>query len=79
LSELSPGVQLLGIGFYVATCIVLFTLGGRELDKVFDTGKLLTVIGIGIGLVLALYGGLRQLIDVLHAIDYRRRTEGKDE
>ena len=78
MSDMSPGIQLLGIGFYVATSIVLCTLGGRELDKVFDTGKTLTVIGIVFGLVLALYGGLRQLIDVLHAID-RRRREGRDE
>jgi hypothetical protein len=76
MDNLSPAAQLAGIGFYVATCIVLFTLGGRELDKVLDTGKILTVVGLAIGLTLALYGGLRQLMDVLRAID-RRRTEGK--
>ncbi len=76
MGNLSPAAQLAGIGFYVATCIVLFTLGGRELDKVLDTGKLLTVVGLVLGLTLALYGGLRQLMDVLRAID-RRRSEGK--
>jgi hypothetical protein len=71
-------VRLVGIGFYVGLCIVLGTLGGRELDKALDTGRLFTIVGLGVGLACALYGGFRQLMEVLAAIN-RRRTEGKDE
>jgi hypothetical protein len=39
----------LGIGTYVAVCIVLGTLGGRWLDGQFDTGNLLTVVGLFLG------------------------------
>ena len=74
METLPPSARLVGIGFYIAICIVAGTLGGRELDKAFDTGRLLTVVGLVVGLVLALYGGLRQLMDVLEAI---RRGRGQ--
>jgi len=76
MGNLGPATQLLGIGTYVALCIVLGTLGGRWLDGQFDTGNLLTVIGLFLGLVLAIYGGLQQLFQVLHELDARRK-EGK--
>ena len=68
--------RLVGIGFYIAICLVLGTLGGRELDKVLDTGKLFIVLGLLTGLVLALYGTYQQLMEVLAAIN-RRRAAGK--
>ena len=76
MGNVGPAAQLLGIGTYVALCIVLGTLGGRWLDGQFDTGNLLTVIGLFLGLVLAVYGGLQQLFQVLHQIDATRK-EGK--
>ena len=76
MGNVGPAAQLLGIGTYVALCIVLGTLGGRWLDGQFDTGNLLTVIGLFLGLVLAVYGGLQQLFQVLHEIDATRK-EGK--
>jgi F0F1-type ATP synthase assembly protein I len=66
----------LGIGTYVAVCIVLGTLGGRWLDSQFETEPLLTVIGLFLGLALAIYGAVQQLFEVLHEIDARRK-EGK--
>jgi len=56
--------------------IVLFTVGGLQIDKMLDTGKLFTVVGLAIGLALALYGAYQQLMEVLDAID-RRRKAGK--
>ena len=76
MGNVGPAAQLLGIGTYVALCIVLGTLGGRWLDGQFDTGNLLTVIGLFLGLVLAIYGGLQQLFQVLREIDAARK-EGK--
>jgi hypothetical protein len=76
VGNVGPAAQLLGIGTYVALCIVLGTLGGRWLDSQFDTGNLLTVVGLFLGLVLAIYGGLQQLFQVLREIDARRK-EGK--
>ena len=76
LGNLPPSMQLIGIGFYVGVCIVIGTLGGRELDKLFDTGKLLTILGLALGLALAIWGSIRQLLDVLRQMD-TRRMEGK--
>lgn len=69
---LPPSARLLGIGFYVGTCIVLGAVGGSLLDGVFETGKLFAVVGLFTGLALALYGGYQQLMEVLDAIDQRR-------
>lgn len=77
MGNVGPAARLLGIGTYVAVCIVLGTLGGRWLDGQFDTGNLLTVIGLFLGLVIAIYGAIQQLFDVLRAIDARRKA-GKE-
>lgn len=63
--RLTPAVQLLGLGSYVAVCIAGGTIGGYYLDKVFDTGKILTLTGLAIGLVAAFYGGYRMLMDTI--------------
>jgi hypothetical protein len=76
MGNIGPAARLLGIGTYVALCIVLGTLGGRWLDGQFETGNLLTVVGLFSGLVIAIYGALQQLFEVLRAIDARRK-EGK--
>jgi hypothetical protein len=76
MDGLPPSARLVGIGFYIGITIVLFTVGGVQLDKMLDTGKLLTMVGLAIGLVLALYGAYQQLMEVLDAIE-RRRNAGK--
>jgi F0F1-type ATP synthase assembly protein I len=76
VGNVGPAARLLGIGTYVAVCIVLGTLGGRWLDSQFETEPLLTVIGLFLGLALAIYGAVQQLFEVLHEIDARRK-EGK--
>ena len=73
---LPPTARLVGIGFYIGITIVLFTVGGVQLDKMLETGKLFTVVGLAIGLALALYGAYQQLMEVLDAID-RGRKAGK--
>ena len=67
-----PTARLIGIGFYIGLCIALGTLGGRELDKALDTGKLMTVSGLLVGVFLALFGGMTQLLEVVREIDRRR-------
>jgi hypothetical protein len=76
MGGLPPTARLVGIGFYIGITIALFTVGGVQLDKVLDTGKLFAVVGLAIGLALALYGAYQQLMEVLADID-RRRKAGK--
>jgi hypothetical protein len=71
-----PSARLVGIGFYVALCIGLLTFAGRELDRALETEPVLTLAGLALGLVLALWGGIKQLLDVLAEIN-RRGPEGR--
>jgi hypothetical protein len=63
--RLTPAVQLLGLGSYVAVCIAGGTIGGFFLDGALGTGKVLTLGGLALGLVAAFYGGYRMLMDTL--------------
>ena len=63
--RLTPAVQLLGLGSYIAVCIAGGTIGGYFLDGALGTGKILTVGGLMLGLAAALYGGYRMLMDTL--------------
>jgi hypothetical protein len=74
---LPPTARLLGIGFYVAICIAGGTGAGLLLDEALDTGKLLTILGLVLGLVMALWGGYLQLQEVLAEIARRQRAGEK--
>ena len=71
--RLTPAVQLLGLGSYIAVCIAGGTIGGYYLDGALGTGKILTLGGLALGLVTAFYGGYRMLTDTI--ADINRWTE----
>ncbi len=53
--------RLLGIGWFVAFCILGGAFGGVWIDGRMDTSPLFTLIGIGLGLVAAGVGMVRML------------------
>ncbi len=69
MQRLSPAIQLLGLGSYVATCIAGGAIGGYFLDEALDTGRILTLSGLALGLVAAFYGGYRMLTDTIADIN----------
>ena len=71
--RLTPAVQLLGMGSYIAVCIAGGTIGGYFLDGALGTGKILTLGGLALGLITAFYGGYRMLTDTI--ADINRWTE----
>ena len=71
--RLTPAVQLLGLGSYIAVCIAGGTIGGYYLDGALGTGKILTLGGLALGLITAFYGGYRMLTDTI--ADINRWTE----
>jgi F0F1-type ATP synthase assembly protein I len=78
MQRLTPALaQLLGLGSYIAVCIVGGTVGGYFLDKVLDTGKILTLSGLLLGLVLAFYGGYRTISDAFSASQVRGTQKKK--
>jgi F0F1-type ATP synthase assembly protein I len=75
----SPAFGLVGIGFQLATSIVLMTVLGRWLDGKFETSPILTVVFLFLGLLAGLVGAYRQMQLVLAQVERRRgrgdRTE----
>ena len=70
-----PAMQLMGIGWYVAVCIVLGVVGGVLLDDELGTGFALTLVGLALGLAAAGWGGYRMLQDLFAAQARQRQAE----
>ena len=75
MQRLTPAIQLLGLGSYIATCIAGATIGGFFLDKWLDTGRIFTLSGLALGLVTAGYGGYRMLMDTIRDIERWERRQ----
>ena len=58
-------LKLVGIGWYVGICIGVGALLGMWGDGVFNLRPVLTLIGVGIGIFLAVTGMYRMLMGVL--------------
>ncbi len=51
-----PALSLFGIGFYIAGALILGTLGGHWLDQKLNTEPLWLIIGVILGLAVAVIG-----------------------
>ena len=69
-------LRLLGIGWYVALCIGGGSYGGLMLDRRLEMSPLFTLLGLAIGIAIALAGMVRMLMAVLSDSDPRQ--EGKE-
>ena len=69
-------LRLVGIGWYVALCIGGGAVGGLWLDRRLDLSPILTLLGLGAGIALAVVGMYRMLIAVL-AVANDNIDEGK--
>ena len=54
-------LRLVGIGWYIATCILLGVGGGVWLDNRMQVMPLFTLLGLFLGLVVAFYGMYKML------------------
>jgi F0F1-type ATP synthase assembly protein I len=75
VADIPPTVRLIGIGWYVAFCIVLGVGGGVLLDRLLDSAPALTMVGLALGLIAALWGGYRQLMEVLAEVNRRQKED----
>ena len=58
-------VRLLGLGWYVAVCIVLGVLGGVWLDERLGVTPLFILLGVGLALIVAGWGAYRMAAPLL--------------
>lgn len=58
-------LQLLGVGWYVAICVIGGLFGGLWLDRKLDVLPVFTLVGIVLGTVLAFYGIYKMLLPLL--------------
>ena len=73
MEGLSLALRYLGIGWYVALCIVIGVLGGRWIDGQAGTGPIFTLVGIALGAIAAFYGIYRMVSPML------RESETKED
>lgn len=64
-SKMATVLRLVGIGWYVAICIGGGAAAGLWLDQKVELAPLLTLLGLGIGIALAMIGMFRMLSAVL--------------
>ena len=60
----ADALKFLGIGWYIAVCIILCTLGGRWLGQRLDGSSseaIFTVLGVLLGVALAFLGVYRMV------------------
>ena len=55
-------LQFIGIGWYIATAIVLGTLGGWWLDRQVGSAPLFLLLGLALGLTVGFYGVYRMMM-----------------
>ncbi len=59
---IAPTAYLMGAGWYFATCIVVGVALGLWLDDLTGLEPLFILLGIIVGLILAIGGGIRMLL-----------------
>ncbi len=60
-------LRLVGIGWYVAVCIGGGSFGGLWLDRQLGLSPVFTLVGLGLGIAVAVVGMYRMLMAVLSA------------
>ena len=64
-TKMATILRLVGIGWYVAVCIGGGSYGGLWLDRQLDSSPIFTLVGLGLGIAVAIAGMFRMLMAVL--------------
>ena len=72
-------LRLTGLGWYVATCIVVGVVGGVALDKLLNVAPLFTLLGVLLGTVAAFYGLYKMVRPLLGSDQYINKPDNNGE
>ncbi len=61
MNRWAAALRLVGVGWYIGVCIVLGVLGGLWLDSKYGTKPLWLIVGLVLGIVVAVYGVYQML------------------
>ncbi len=75
---MGPALRFIGLGWYVAACVVVGTLGGLGLDHVAGTRPLFTLLGVLFGTVAAFYGIYKLVMPLLKESEADNEDEGRE-
>ncbi|HZA22785.1 MAG TPA: AtpZ/AtpI family protein [Dehalococcoidia bacterium] len=67
-------LRLTGLGWYIATCVVVGVLGGLGLDKLLGTLPILTLVGTVLGSVAAFWGVYKMVLPILYGARHQEMT-----
>jgi len=59
-------LRLVGVGWYIGICIVLGVAGGLWLDNKFNTRPVLAIVGLILGIIVAIYGTYRMILPTIN-------------
>lgn len=65
MSRWEAALRLTGVGFFIGGSILLGVVLGLWLDSRFNTRPILVIVGLLVGIVVALYGVYRMLIPLM--------------
>ena len=69
--------RLIGLGWYLALCIVLGITGGLWMDKLLGTMPLFVLVGIILGSVVGFVGAYKLVVPMLYE-GQKRPKKGQD-
>ncbi len=58
-------LRLTGVGFFIGACIILGIIAGIWLDSKLNTEPVFVIIGLVLGIIVAVYGVYRMLLPLL--------------
>ena len=58
-------LRLIGVGWYIGSCIVLGVFGGRWLDGKLNSEPICIIVGLVLGITVAFYGTYRMILPLI--------------
>ena len=73
MNRWQAALRLVGVGWYIGSCIVLGVIAGLWLDNKFHTKPVLVIVGLLLGVFVAFYGVYRMILPNIN----KKQNKGK--